>query len=322
MKTPDRQTSDCHSAQDWFLSPRSFDIVFRSLTLVAALSVGLLLLGIALTLGIQAWPAINDLGWSFLLGKEWNPVQGRETFGALPMIVGTLASSGLALLLAVPLGLGSAIFLAEDFLPPPGRQMGVFMVELLAAIPSVVYGLWGIFILIPALLKVESWLYGHLSWIPLFSTPPIGPGLLPAALVLAIMILPIIAAISREALTALPQELRQASLGLGATRWGTLFRVLIPAAFPGIFGGIMLALGRALGETMAVTMLIGNANQIPRSLWAPANTIASLLATQFTEARGLQIAALMYAALVLLLMTLGINIFADLIVRRVRAPYT
>ncbi len=322
MKTTDQQTPRSRPVQDRFSSLRPVDAIFKFLTMVAALTVGLLLLSMTLTLVVQAWPAITDLGWNFLVGTEWNSVQGRETFGALPMILGTLASSGLALLLALPLGLGSAIVLAEDFLPGPGRQIGVLMVELLAAIPSVVYGLWGIFILIPALLQVESWLHRHLGWIPLFSTPPIGPGLLPASVVLAIMILPIIAAISRDALTALPQELRQASLGLGASRWGTLFRVLIPAAFPGIFGGVMLALGRALGETMAVTMLIGNANQIPRSFWAPANTIASLLATQFTEARGLQIAALMYAALVLLLMTLGINVLADLIVRRVRAPYT
>ncbi|NJK63486.1 MAG: phosphate ABC transporter permease subunit PstC [Synechococcaceae cyanobacterium SM2_3_1] len=317
----DRQTAHLLSVQDRFSSTRPVDTGFKFLTLVAALTVGILLLSIASTLTVQAWPAITDLGWNFLVGTQWNSVPGRETYGALPMILGTLASSGLALMMALPLGLGSAIALAEDFLPRPGRQIGVFMVELLAAIPSVVYGLWGIFILIPALLQVESWLHTHLGWIPLFSTPPMGPGLLPASVVLAIMILPMIAAISRDTLTALPQELRQASLGLGATRWGTLLRVLIPAAFPGILGGVMLALGRALGETMAVTMLIGNANQIPRSLWSPTNTIASLLATQFTEARDLQIAALMYAALVLLLMTLGINVLADLIVRRVRAPY-
>jgi phosphate transport system permease protein len=195
------------------------------------------------------------------------------------------------------------------------------MVELLAAIPSVVYGLWGIFILIPLLKPVGDFLNSNLGWFPLFNTPLNGPGMLPAALVLSVMILPIITAIARDSLASLPPELRQASLGLGATRWGTIFRVLIPAAFSGIVGGTMLALGRAMGETMAVTMLIGNANNINVSLLAPSNTIASLLANQFAEAKGMQVSALMYAGLVLLVMTLVVNILAQWIVGRVQAKY-
>jgi phosphate transport system permease protein len=192
------------------------------------------------------------------------------------------------------------------------------MVELLAAIPSVVYGIWGIFVLIPFLTPLEQWLHNTFGWLPIFSTPPSGPGMFPAGVILTVMILPIITAISRDSLASLPPELRQASLGLGATRWETLFRVLIPAAFSGIVGAIMLALGRAMGETMAVTMLIGNANQFNASLLAPANTIASLLANQFAEASGLQVAALMYAGLVLFFITLIVNVFAELIVRQVK----
>jgi phosphate transport system permease protein len=195
------------------------------------------------------------------------------------------------------------------------------MVELLAAIPSVVYGLWGIFIIIPLLKPVGNWLNATLGWIPLFGTTPAGPGMLPAALVLSIMILPIITAISRDSLASLPPELRQASLGLGATRWETIFRVLVPAAFSGIVGGIMLALGRAMGETMAVTMIIGNSNRLSVSLLDPANTISSLLANQFAEASGMQVSALMYAGLVLLILTLAVNILADYIVNQVKAKY-
>jgi phosphate transport system permease protein len=194
-------------------------------------------------------------------------------------------------------------------------------VELLAAIPSVVYGLWGIFVIIPLIKPFGFWLYNNFAWIPLFSTPPAGPGMLPAGIVLAVMILPIITAISRDSLASLPPDLRQASLGLGATRWETIFRVLIPAAFSGIVGGIMLALGRAMGETMAVTMIIGNSNKISSSILDSANTIASLLANQFAEASGMQVSALMYAGLILMILTLLVNVLAEYIVSQVKAKY-
>lgn len=295
---------------------KSLDGGFFWLTRILALAVAGLLLYVAIVVGIRAWPAIQEYGLGFLFKSSWNPV--TDEYGALPMIYGTVVSSAIALLMAVPLGLGTAVFLSENFLPPAVRTPLIFMVELLAAIPSVVYGLWGIFVLIPLLLPLERWLHDNLGWFPLFSTAPGGPGMLPAGIILTIMILPIITAISRDSLASLPPDLRQASLGLGATRWETLFRVLIPAAFSGIVGGIMLALGRAMGETMAVTMIIGNANQLNVSLLAPANTIASLLANQFAEASGLQIAALMYAGLVLFLITLLVNILAELIVRQVK----
>ncbi|HEY9598257.1 MAG TPA: phosphate ABC transporter permease subunit PstC, partial [Cyanophyceae cyanobacterium] len=261
---------------------KSLDGGFFWLTRILALAVAGVLIYIAIVVGIRAWPAIQHYGLGFLVKSAWNPV--NDEYGALPMIYGTVVSSAIALLMAVPLGLGTAVFLSEDFLPLAVRTPLIFMVELLAAIPSVVYGLWGIFVLIPLLLPLERWLNDNLGWFPLFSTAPGGPGMLPASIILTIMILPIITAISRDSLASLPPDLRQASLGLGATRWETLFRVLIPAAFSGIVGGIMLALGRAMGETMAVTMIIGNANQLNVSLLAPANTIASLLANQFAEA--------------------------------------
>jgi len=278
-------------------------------TLTFAVATGLLLLAIAFIIFRDAIPAIQQFGLGFITASTWNPVQ--DAYGAWPMIYGTLVSSFLALLIAVPLGLGVAIFLSENFIPLKVRTPLVFMVELLAAIPSVVYGLWGIFVLIPAM----KWFFG------LFGIQFVGPSMLTASLILSIMILPIITAISRDSLASLPPDLRQASLGIGATRWGTIFRVLIPAAISGIVGGVMLALGRAMGETMAATMVIGNSNQVSLNLLAPGNTIASLLANQFAEAKGLQVSALMYAAFILVIMTLVVNILAQLIVSRLQAKY-
>jgi phosphate transport system permease protein len=295
---------------------KSLDRGFLWLTRILALGVAGVLLFIALVVAFKALPAIQKYGLGFLTTSDWNPV--AESYGALPVIYGTIVSAAIALLLAVPLGVGTAVFLSEDFLPLSIRTPLIFMVELLAAIPSVVYGLWGIFVLIPLLSNVGAWLHNYLGWLPIFSTPPAGPGMLPAGVILTIMILPIITAISRDSLAALPPDLRQASLGLGATRWETLFRVLIPAAFSGIIGAVMLALGRAMGETMAVTLLIGNSNKLSFSVLAPANTIASLLANQFAEASGLQIAALMYAGLILFVITLIVNVLAELIVRQVK----
>jgi phosphate transport system permease protein len=297
---------------------KSLDKGFIWLTRILALAVAALLLFIASTVAIRALPAIQEYGLGFLFSSEWNPVEGREKYGALPIIYGTLVSSAIALFLAIPVGVGTAVFLSEDFLPLSVRTPLVFLVELLAAIPSIVYGLWGIFVLAPAIAPVLEVLHKNFGWIPLFSTVPGNRSMLIAGVILTIMILPIITAISRDSLASLPPDLRQASLGLGATRWETLFRVLIPAAFSGIVGGIMLALGRAMGETMAVTLVIGASNTISPSLLAPAQTIASLLALQFAEAKGLQVAALMYAGLVLFILTLIVNVFAELVVRQVK----
>jgi phosphate transport system permease protein len=277
-------------------------------------------LAIAFQVGLQAIPAIRTFGLGFLFTARWNPVE--DIYGAWTQIYGTLLTSFIALLFAVPIGLGVAIVLSEDFLPPRLQKLLVFMVELLAAIPSVVYGLWGIFVMAPLLQGPSLWLFQVLNKLPLigalFSTPPTGRGVYMAGIILAVMILPIIAAISRDALVGVPGDLRQAAYGLGATRWETLFQVIIPAAFSGIIGGIMLALGRAMGETMAVTMLIGNSSNPSPSLFAQGSTISSLLANQFAEAAGMQVSSLMYAALVLFGLTLLVNIFAQLLVSRVK----
>ncbi|QIR37009.1 phosphate ABC transporter permease subunit PstC [Tolypothrix sp. PCC 7910] len=295
---------------------KSLDRGFIWLTRIFALGIAATLLWITIQVSIGAWPAIQEFGAGFLAQSTWNPVNNQ--YGVLPQVYGTLVSSFIGLLLAVPIGVGTAVLLSENFLPSKIRLVLVFLVELLAAIPSVVYGIWGIFVLVPIITNVGKWLNSSLGFLPIFSTPPSGPGMLPAGVILAIMTLPIITAISRDALISIPPSLRQAAIGLGATRWETIFQVLIPAAFSGIVSAVMLALGRAMGETMAVTMLIGNSNNISLSLLAPANTISSLLANQFSEASGLQVAALMYAALVLFVLTLIVNIFAELIVLRMK----
>jgi phosphate transport system permease protein len=206
-----------------------------------------------------------------------------------------------------------AIFLTQDFLP--ARLAAVFrtIVELLAAIPSVVYGLWGIYVVIPAIRPLTAWLNSELGWIPFFGTSLSGPGLLPAALVLAIMILPTIAAVSQDALTSVPMKTKQAAYGMGTTHWEAILKVMVPSAATGIFGSLVLGLGRALGETMALAMLVGNANNISLSLFAPANTLAALLALNFPEAGPNEIEVLMYAALVLMFITLVVNILGSMI---------
>jgi phosphate transport system permease protein len=298
------------------LLEKSTDGVFLWLTCLLALSVVGILLWIALEVGLLAIPAIQEFGTQFLFSSAWNPP--KEEYGIFPTIYGTVVSSLIALLIAVPIGLASAIILSENFLPPTLRRGFTFLIELLAAIPSVIYGLWGIYVLIPFLKPIGSWLHHNGGWIPLFGTEYIGPGMFPAGIILAIMILPILTTIARDSLAAVDPQLRQASYGVGATRWQTIVSVLMPAAFSGIVGGIMLALGRALGETMAATLVIGNSNELNISILAPANTIASLIANQFPEASGLQESALLYAALTLFVITLIVNILAEFIVRQVK----
>jgi phosphate transport system permease protein len=226
----------------------------------------------------------------------------------LPAIWGTLYSSFLALVIGGFFGIVMAIFLTQDFLP--ARLAVVFRttVELLAAIPSVVYGLWGIFIVVPAIRPGANWLYEHLGRIPIFGTTLSGPGLLPASLVLAIMILPTVAAVSQDALRQVPYRVKEAAYGMGATRWEAILKVMLPTASTGIFGALVLGFGRALGETMALAMLIGNSNQLSLSLFSPANTLAALLALNFPEAGPREVEVLMYAALVLLGITLLVNV--------------
>ncbi len=237
----------------------------------------------------------------------------RNTFGILPQIWGTLYSSLLALLIGGFFGITVAIFLTQDFLHPAMAAVFRTVIDMLAAIPSVVFGLWGIFVVIPALRPIADWLHAYLGWFPLFGTSLSGPGLLPAAIVLAIMILPTVAAISQDALRQVPYKTKEAAYGMGATQWEAILRVMVPTASGGIFGALVLGFGRALGETMALAMLIGNANQISLSLFSPANTLASLLASNFPEAGAVERTALMYAALVLLAITLIVNMLGNLI---------
>ena len=282
---------------------------------------------------------MKEYGFQFVTGTTWDP--NKNQYSVLPEIWGTLYTSLLALMLGTFFGLAAAIFLSEGYLAEavfgllkifhldaspswgklPDRVELVLknLIELLAAIPSVVYGLWGLFVVIPMLRPVCNWVHDKMSWVPLFSTDLSGPGVLPASIVLAIMILPTITAISRDALTAVPPKLRMAAYGMGATRWETILAVLVPTASRGILGGIILAFGRALGETMALAMLVGNANVIHLSLFSPANTLAALLANSFPEARGKEIGVLMYAAVVLLTITMMVNAIGSMIIQRASA---
>lgn len=292
---------------------------FRQLALALASVVAILLLGIFLVVFDGSKEAIGRFGLSFLTTSGWDPV--NDQYGAFTAIYGTLVSSVLALVLAVPLGVGTAILITEDILPQVVKDGVGLMVELLAAIPSVVLGLWAIFVMEPAIRPALNLLHTLLGWTPLFDTVPQGPGMAPAILILVVMVLPIITAIARDALNQVPVELRQGAYGVGTTRWGAIFSVILPAAVSAITGGVMLALGRAMGETMAVTMIIGNALNFSPSLLAPSNTIASMLANQFGEADGIQVSALMYAALILMLLTFSVNILAQWVVRRLSLRY-
>jgi phosphate transport system permease protein len=320
--------------------PSSFEVfgdrLFRRSTLAVAWFTVFLVGWIVVSIGRQALPSIHAYGAQFLRGTVWDA--NRARFGILPAIVGTLYSSVLGLAIGSVFGLAIAIFLSEHFLssglstllrnagmgedsrlPDKIENLLKVTIELLAAIPSVVYGLWGIFVVIPFVRPPANWLHSHLGWIPIFGTGLSGPGLMPAALVLAIMVLPTITAISRDSLVAVPPKLREAAFGMGATRWEAILAVFLPTAATGIFGAIILGFGRALGETMALAMLAGNANVISWSLFSPANTLAALLANHFPEADQIEVGALTYAALVLLAITLVVNIIGTVILQRADA---
>jgi phosphate transport system permease protein len=285
-------------------------------TFVAAGLIVVLLAGITIRLTIESAGTWARFGLGFLGGTTWDVVNG--VYGALPFVAGTVESSLLALIIAVPLSLLTAIFLAE--LAPRWLSVPLtFLVELLAAIPSVVVGLWGVFVLSPLLRDtVEKWLVGALGFIPIFSGPAFGIGLFSASVVLAIMIVPTIVSVSREVIVAVPGAQREAMLALGATRWETTRRAVLPYARSGIVGAVTLGLGRALGETMAVTMVIGNKDIVPTRVFDQAQTIASKIATTFNEAQvGIQTQSLIALGLVLLVITLGLNVVARLLVRQV-----
>jgi phosphate transport system permease protein len=296
------------------------DSVFRWLT---ALFAGVVILTLALMAGEMvgaSWLSIEEFGWKFITGREWNPV--LEEFGALPFIYGTVVSSLVALAISVPVSLGVAIFLSEM---APGwlRNPLSFLVELLAAVPSVVYGLWGIFALAPWMREtVEPALRSAFGFLPFFQGPNQGYGMLTGGVVLAIMITPTVSSVSREVLKAVPRTFREAALALGATRWETIATAVMPVARSGLVGAVILGLGRALGETMAITMLIGNRPEISLSLFAPSYTMASVIANEFTEAtEDLYLAALAEIGLLLFVVTVLLNIVARLLVWRVsRGP--
>jgi len=295
------------------------DRIYRLATTAFALSIPLLLLLLAIEVAVAAWPAISAFKLSFLTSSRWDAVDG--VFGAAPAIYGTLVSSALALVIATPLAIGVAIFLSE-FAPPWLRQPVAFLVDLLAAIPSVVYGLWGIFVLVPALREYVMPFFAdrlHLGNTAFFSGPAYGPSMLAAGLILSIMVLPYISSLTREVLMAVPRSQREAALALGATRWEMIWGAVLPYASSGIVGGVLLGLGRALGETMAVTMVIGNRHEISSSLFAPGYTMASLIANEFSEATNdMHLSALMAVGAVLLVVTIIVNVVARWLVWRVQ----
>jgi phosphate transport system permease protein len=295
-------------------SDKLVDRVVRGLTQALAWSVILLGSYIVLQIGWTARPAIARFGISLLHESTWDT--NREIFGLVPAIWGTVYSSLIGVAIGTFFGLSIAIVLSQDFLPASLEMILKNLIELLAAVPSVVYGLWGIFVVIPAIRPIANWCTDHLGWIPIFGTPLRGPGMLPASIVLAIMVLPTVSALSRDALVAVPSKIKEAAFGLGATRWETIFGVLVPTALTGIVGSVMLGFGRALGETMALAMLVGNANEVNVSIFSPGTTLAAVLALNFPEAHGIEQQALMYAALVLLTITLAVNVIGTSIVTR------
>jgi phosphate transport system permease protein len=289
------------------------DEIAHLVTLVAAASLLLIAVLLVEQLWVHSAEARHQFGWKFFVTSTWDPVAGD--FGALPFIYGTLVTSAVALLIAVPLGVGAAIFLAE--LAPPGLSSSLtFVSDLLAAVPSVIYGLLGVFLLVPLMrTTIQPALRSVLGFLPFFQGPAYGIGFLTAGIVLSIMIVPFVLSVSREVLLAVPRDQREAALALGATKWESTWRVVVPAARAGIFGSIFLALARALGETMAVTMVIGNNPTISASLFSPGYSIAAVLANEFSEATGnLYLSALIELGLVLFLLTFVLNGLARILI--------
>ena len=296
-----------------------FEGAFRFATLASALLVLLLLAGVIGTLIYGSWPALRTFKWSFVTGERWNPV--TEIFGARTPLYGTVVTSIIALLIAVPLSFGIAVFLTE-ICPRWLRGAISTAIELLASVPSIVYGIWGLFVLAPILQhSVQPWLIDNLGSLPLvgalFQGPPYGIGLLTAGVVLAIMILPFITSVMREVFRMAPISLKEAAYGLGATQWNVVWNVVLPWSRAGVIGGIMLGLGRALGETMAVTFVIGNAHRINASLLAPSTTISASIANEFAEAVGdLYTSSLFALGLLLFVLTFTVIAAARLLLLR------
>lgn len=299
---------------------RRNDRVALYASLAAGLIIVLLLAGILQQLVTLSIPALKRYGFGFLTGQEWDPI--RQNFGALPFIYGTLGSSAIALLIATPFGVGTALFLTE-MAPKRMRSSIAFVVDMLAAIPSVVYGLWGIFVLAPFVQgTLAPFLESTFGFLPLFRGPNVGVSMLTAGLILAIMVVPYITAIAREVLMTTPAELKAASLALGATKWETIWKVVLPYSRVGIGAGVVLALGRALGETMAVTMVIGNSPIISPSILRPADSMASVIANNFREAdTAIYMSSLVAIGLVLFVVALVINLIARLLLWKLQGAH-
>ncbi len=304
------------SAGRWALSK---DSIFHKAAVFAALLAGSTLFATVIAIAYDSWTAIRTFGiWGFLQSSEWNPV--TQTFGAFPFIVGTLVSSSIAMVIAVPLSFGTAVFIAE-IAPASIKRPVAAAIELLAAIPSIVYGLWGLLVFAPVFASAEPWISGHLGAIPgigaLFQGPPMGIGMLTAGIVLAIMVLPYTSSIMRDVFLVVPSSLRESAYSMGATTWEVAWHIILPYTRSAVVGGIFLGLGRALGETMAVTFVIGNSNVLSASLLMPGATIPSVLANEFTEATTpLYRSSLIYLGLVLIAVTLAVRFLAVLLIRR------
>ena len=290
------------------------DRAFEWLTLLMALAIFVLIALIGFELADGSRLALRQFGWRFLVSSDWDPV--NEQFGALPFIFGTLVSSAIALLIAVPISIATAIYLTE-LAPLWLRQPLTMFIELLAAVPSVILGLWGIFVMVPWLrAHLFPWLQNNLGFLPLFKGAILGPSMLAGGMIVAIMIIPIITSVSREILRSVPGLQREAAFALGATRWEVTRIAVLSYAKKGLFGAVILGLGRALGETMAVTMVIGNSPQITASLFAPGYTLASVIANEFNEATGMLYPSVLFElGLVLLGVTVLVNVFAQLLLK-------
>lgn len=292
----------------------STDQLYKIVLTIFGIVIIILVVGIFLQLIIGSLPSIKANGIHFLFKTVWDP--NKDVFGAFPFLYGTLITSLIAVLLSLPLCIGTSLFLIE-YLSVQISDIISTGIDLLAAIPSVVYGLWGLFVLVPVVRVIEEWLYANLSFIPIFNAQPYGVGILSAILVLLIMILPYAISVIKEVLKLVPTDIKEAAYALGATKWEVLQKVVIPYIKPGIFAGIGLSLGRALGETMAVTMLIGNRNSIPTSIFDPANTLASIIANDFYEASSrLHTSSLLYLGLILLIITFFINLLMRYLLMR------
>jgi phosphate transport system permease protein len=291
------------------------DAVFKWLTFACSALVPLVMLAIGLELLLSSLPALRQFGWRFFLSQEWNPV--LQEFGAASSIFGTLVSTLIAMAIAVPLSLAIALFLVELAPPRVSRVVGT-AIELLAAVPSIIYGMWGLFVFAPFMATyVQPFLGGALGFLPLFTGPPLGIGMLTAGIILAFMVLPFVSAVTRDVFQLVPPVVKESAFGMGATTWEVTYKVTIPYGLVGIIGAVFLGLGRALGETMAVTFVIGNAHRISASLFAPANTIASTLANEFSEAtEPLYVSSLVALGLVLYIITYLVQVVSQMLLKR------